>query len=137
MSTCPALQLLPTQAAAAPGGRLEVRLNVTNSSDIGDRFRIEVAGVPEGWCDQDVSTVLLLPEETKAVHLFIHPPVGLSTKERLYPLTITAVSEIDDEARTSVEFSLTVLVERALQFDLSPKQITGRRALFRAKLQNR
>ncbi len=130
------LQVLPTQAATAPGGRVEVTLNVTNTSTIVDRFRIEVAGIPEDWCALDAAQVSLLPDETRAAHLTIRPPVGSGAEAGTRYLTISAVSAVDDQARNSAAFSLTILDAGALQFDLSPQRVSGRSALFRAKLEN-
>ncbi len=136
MSAGAVLQLLPTQAAVAPGGEAQITLNVTNSGDIVDRFRVTMEGVPEDWYVVDVASVPLFPGQTKSVHLTIRPPAGATTAAGLRPIAVTAVSEADDQERASVELSLTVLGAGALQFTVSPARASGRKALFRAKLDN-
>ena len=136
MRTTATLQLLPTQAAVAPGGRVEISLIVTNSGELVDRYGITVSGVPPEWCEIDQSAISLLPGDKATVHISVQPPSGTATAAGLRPLTINATSNVDELAETSAEFFLTIQSAGALQFDLVPKRVVGRAGQFRARMDN-
>jgi hypothetical protein len=136
MSTDLTLQLSPAQATIAPGGQVDITLTVTNASTIVDRYRMSVAGVPEDWYEQNAVLLSLFPSEKKTARITICPPEGIATTAGLLPITVTAVSDADDQVRTSADFALTIQTTGALQFDLTPKRVTGRDARYQARLRN-
>src|SRR6185437_3253523 len=136
MSDLLTISLAPTQAATYPGGRVELTLSIENHSQIVDRYRIEATGVPEEWRDLETVSVPLFPGDKKQVRFSLSPPEGLATNAGTYPITITATSEAEPLIRESVEFSLIIQPTGTVEFDLSPKRVTGKRARFEARIRN-
>ena len=136
MSAEVTLHVNPAQATIAPGGRLEVVVTLSNTSELVDRYRVTVAGIPAEWCEPEALTASLFPGQAKALRFTLLPPEGSGTAAGLRPVTISAVSESDETIRTIAEFPLTIQGSGALQFDVLPKRVSGRRAQFRADLIN-
>jgi hypothetical protein len=74
MSDRATLQILPAQATIAPGGRIELAVTLANKSDLVDRYRVNLTGVPTEWWEQDSLTASLFPGETKVIRLTLQPP---------------------------------------------------------------
>ncbi len=118
----------------APGDTAEVRIGVSNVSDVVDIFVLSVVGLDPTWYSLSDPQVSLFPGDSFEVVLRLHPrspaPAGL------YEFTVQASSSDDPAVREVVPLALNLTAIGEATLLLRPQRVKGRKGLFEVVLSN-
>src|SRR5436305_6294736 len=129
------LTVMPDAVQMPRGGWLSLSATVQNAGSTGDRYRLDVSGVPEDWYTLDTHCVSLAPGAREQLHLLLHPPAGTTTAAERYSLTV----QVTSEDGLTIQASAVVALEvdgGGLSMDVSPAEAEGRQATFRVTFLN-
>jgi heat shock protein HslJ len=96
------------QLLVAPGGTLEIPVNLKNQSASADQVRITVEGVPLSWVSTDQPVVLLQPGEERRITLIVQPPAPPSANAGRHRMRIAVTSTFVPERLAEILVTLTV-----------------------------
>ncbi len=114
-----------SQFAVAPGNSIPIKLVVVNQSALVDRFKVSLAGIPEGWLSPPSVEVALMPGENQEARLTLQPPFSPESRAGTYPIEIQVTSVGDTKEITRVKANLNVAPFYQFSLDLRPKKQSG------------
>jgi serine/threonine protein kinase len=115
----------PANAAAMPGDRVEIQVELTNHGLMPDSFKVSVEGLPLEWLSLTEDLIRLEPAASTIVTLTIQPPRDSTATagQRSYRLTANSVSNPAEV--TSIAGRLAVQPYESFSMDLRPKRLRG------------
>ena len=132
------VSLSATELQLQAGGMPEViTVQLHNLGEIVDKFLVEVEGIDDAWYSRSASSIALMPQTTKQVHISFQPPKKRGVKERKYSFAITVSSQSNPEDSTIMTGQLEVLPLVEYKLKVAPYRVSSRRkAKFRVILAN-
>jgi hypothetical protein len=123
----PSVVLSPTAVRLEAGTSMTIPLQIRNTGDIVEGYRVEIVGPPSTWTTVEPQEITLFPGDTGTLDIDFHPPRSPSTAagEHLYGVHVVP-TEHPDEAVVP-EGIVEVLPFLDLTAELVPRTSHGRR----------
>jgi uncharacterized membrane protein len=102
-------------------------VEVKNTSDIVDKFRIEVEGVDASWYNRSASTIALMPQATDRVQIMFQPQKKKGVRAGIYPFGITVSSQSTASESATILGQLEILPAVEFKTKIRPFRLTGMR----------
>jgi hypothetical protein len=120
--------LVGEHGTVAPGGEIEVEVQVRNTGRVVDQFTVQPLGQPADWAEVDPAALQLMPNQEGAVRIRIRPPRSAEVQAGLIPFSVQVTSRADPATMVRIESSLELEPFGDIEVELVPRTSEGRRA---------
>lgn len=130
------VDIAPQQVEASPDETVAVTVDVYNSSDIIEGFRVELDGLPAQAWRAEPASISLFPDTSNVVVLTLTPPAMFPAGS--HPLTVRVVSTVDPSVLHTEQLVFVVHAKKNVELSVAPEAVTGgAHAKFMASVRNR
>ncbi|MGD2104289.1 MAG: hypothetical protein PVJ55_04125 [Anaerolineae bacterium] len=105
-----------------PGQEAEIIVTLQNLSEIVDRYKIQVEGLPPEWVEVSRPEISLFPQDQDQVHVRFRLPEAPAARAGHYDFQLHVISDENPAERTSVGANLEMLPASAFSLSLSPQR---------------
>jgi hypothetical protein len=130
------ITLTPAAIEARPTTPVELVVTLQNTGSTVEQYAIEVEGLPREWYTLPVATTGLFPNDREDVKITILPQqeAGMEAGDHRFTVKVSGRANPHDSAEA--EGILKVAAAAALDIQLRPSRVTGRKARFGVVLRN-
>jgi eukaryotic-like serine/threonine-protein kinase len=115
----------PTNIDVAPGGRVDVQVELFNQGMTVNHFQLRIEGLPADWVTIPQSTVQLMPGSRALLPLSLHPPLTGAAKAGSHPYRLVANQAGNDFESATVAGQLVVQPFERFTMDMRPAYIVN------------
>ena len=123
-----AAQLRSLEVPVDPGRQASLEIEVVNSSDVVEQYRLEVVGEAEPWSTVEPPTLSLFPGERATATVRFAPPRRADLRPGRLPVAVKVIPTTDPAASVVEEGILVVGSFQAVTAELLPQTVESRRA---------
>jgi serine/threonine protein kinase len=116
----------PTHVEIAPGGRVDIQVDLFNEGREVNHFRLEIEGLPERWVTYPKQDTRLMPGRNSSLPLSIHPPLESSSTAGKYDFTIIVHSTSKSEENATISSSVDVKAFERYSLEMKPLHFQNR-----------
>ncbi len=131
-----AIHLEPPALVVEPGGRIDMRVEIINQSELVEHYQFEIIGLPREWCTVPLNTLQLMPSGKGSVSLNFHPPRNCKSSAEPHPFTVRITSQERGKEIGRANALLTINSFFQFEGDMQPRRIRNRGEL-RIKITNK
>ncbi len=131
-----AITLTPPALTIEPGGRMDLRVEVLNQSELVEHYQFEVIGIPKEWYTVPMTTLQLMPSTKGNTSLNFHPPRNCNSTAGQHQFTVRVTSQERGKEVGRATALLTINPFYQYEMDMQPRRIRNRGEL-RVKVTNK